>query len=63
VNAIRVTVKGGKITVFLNGEQIKIVRAQEPNGDLLFGLSGQYEKAVDSIPVVRVKSYKVTTGQ
>jgi hypothetical protein len=63
VNAIRVAVKDGRITSFLNGSQIKVTRAQTPEGELRFGLYGQYDKVVDSIPVLRVKSYKVTTGQ
>ena len=63
VNALRVTAKDGKITVFLNGAQLKAVRAQVPDGDLRFGVFGQYDKIVDQMPAIKIKSFKVTAGQ
>jgi hypothetical protein len=63
VNAIRVTVKEGKITLFVNGKQLKVVRAQIPTGPLRFGMYVQVDKAVQSQVDVDFKSYKVTSGQ
>ena len=63
VNVIRVTVKEGKITLFVNGKQLKVVRAQIPAGPLRFGMYAQVDKAIQSEVDVDFTSYKVTSGQ
>jgi hypothetical protein len=66
VNALRVVVKNGTLTTFLNGTQIRAVRAQVPTGNLSFGLDGEFldsNKAVDGSPPIQVKSFKVTAGE
>jgi hypothetical protein len=63
VNALRVTTTGGKISIFLNGQPVKAIRAQIPDGALRFGTHGEVGKVVDKIPLILVKSFKVTSGQ
>jgi hypothetical protein len=63
VNALRVTTTGGKISIYLNGQLAKAVRAQVPEGNLRFGMYSQMDKGVDGSPPILVKSYKVTSGQ
>jgi hypothetical protein len=63
VNALRVTTTGGKISMFLNGQAVKAIRAQVPDGALRFGMHAQLDKAADTIPPILVKSFKVTSGQ
>lgn len=64
VNALRVVAKDGRITLYLNGTQIKApIRAQVPDGNLRFGMLGQYQKPTDAPPAIRVKSFKVTAGE
>jgi len=63
VNALRVTTSGGKISVYLNSQLVKAIRAQVPDGKLRFGLYGQIDKPVDDEAPILVKSYKVTSGQ
>jgi hypothetical protein len=62
-NALRVKAVGGKISIFLNGQAVKAVRAQMPDGDLRFGVYGQVDKAVDTAPPILVSGYTVTSGQ
>ena len=62
LNAIRVTVKDGKITLFVNGKQLKVVRAQIPTTPLRFGMYSQVDKAIQSEVDVAFTSYKVTGG-
>ena len=64
VNALRVTTVGGKISIWLNGQPVKAVRAQIPDGAVRFGVYAQVDKAVEAgAPPVQLKSYKVTSGQ
>jgi hypothetical protein len=62
-NALRVTTLGGKIVVSLNGQPVKTVRAQVPEGDFRFGIYGQLDKPADGATPILVTSYKVTSGQ
>ena len=63
VNTIRVTVKDGKIIFYVNGTQLKTVRAQISNDPLRFGMFAQTDKAIQSSLEVDFTSYSVTTGQ
>ena len=62
VNTLRVTVKDAKVALFLNDQQIKVIRAQIPTGELHFGIYTQAAKSSDANPVILVKSFKVTAG-
>jgi hypothetical protein len=62
-NALRVTTLGGKIAISLNGQPVKMVRAQIPEGEFRFGVYGQVDKGTDGAPPIVVSSYKVTSGQ
>jgi hypothetical protein len=66
VNSLRITALAGVITVYLNGTQVKLLRAQEPaNSSLRFGIIVEMDKTVASgtAPPVLVKSYSVTAGK
>jgi hypothetical protein len=63
VNSVRAVVKNGTITVIVNGQTVKSVRAQMPGGDLKFGFLGQYTKSSPTPVLFPVRSYKVTTGE
>ena len=63
VNVLRVTTIAGKISIYLNGQLEKAIRAQAPDGGLRFGMYAQIDKAVDGTTPILVKSYKVTSGQ
>jgi len=64
LNSLRVTALSGVITVYLNGTQIKSIRAQEPtNPALSFGIFGGSDTAVANPPQVQIKSYSVTAGK
>ena len=63
VNSLRVIAKAGKLTLFLNGTQVKVIRAQVPDGKLQFGFDASLGKAADGVKPLRVKSYKVTEVQ
>jgi hypothetical protein len=61
VNTVRALAKGGKITAFVNGQQIKAIRAPMPQNAPRFGLyaeSGKLEKPV----AIHFSSYLVTEG-
>ena len=62
-NALRVTTLGGRIAISLNGQPVKTVRAQIPEGEFRFGVYGQVDKGADGAPPIVVSSYKVTSGQ
>jgi hypothetical protein len=62
-NALRVTTLGGKIAISLNGQPVKTVRAQIPEGDFRFGVYGQVDKTTDAAPPIVISGYKVTSGQ
>jgi hypothetical protein len=63
VNVLRVTTIAGKISIYLNGQLEKAIRAQSPDGNLRFGFYAQIDKGVDGTTPILVKSYKVTSGQ
>jgi hypothetical protein len=60
VNSVRAIVKNGAITVIVNGQTIKSVRAQIPSGDLKFGFHAEYNKTSATPVLFPVRSYKVT---
>lgn len=60
VNSVRAVVKNGTITVIVNGQTVKSVRALIPSGDLKFGVFAEHTK-VSATPVsFTLRSYKVT---
>lgn len=60
-NALRVIVKDDKITFFINGTQIKVLRAQVTDDDNKFGFfAGEVSRAPTNPRVFTVKSYSVT---
>jgi len=66
VNALRVTEKNGLVTIYVNGSQTKAIRVQVPDVKTQFGVYGEFldrSKATDDSPPIRVKSFKVTTGE
>ena len=63
VNSLRVTALASTITVYLNGTQIKTVRAQEPTNPSRFGIYVQDDTAVANAPPVKITGYTVTTGK
>jgi hypothetical protein len=63
VNTLRIVAKEGKLTLFVNGVQVKAIRAQAPEGESHFGIWAQVEKPTDADTAVVVKSFKVTSGQ
>ena len=66
VNSLRVTALAGVITVYLNGTQVKVIRAQEPtSSSLRFGMLVEMDKPVASgnASPVQIKSYSVTAGK
>jgi hypothetical protein len=64
VNSLRVTAMAGTVTVYLNGTQVKSVRAQEStNPALNFGMVISDDTAVANAPAVLVKGYSVTAGK
>lgn len=62
-NDLRVNAVDGRITVFLNGNQLRAVRAQVPAGRLRFGIWGQYDKAADNLGQIQATAFKVTAGK
>jgi hypothetical protein len=63
VNVLRVVAKENKLTLFINGSQVKVIRALMPTGELRFGVVADVDKASDTNPVVEIKSFKLTTGE
>ena len=63
VISLRAVVKGNTITVIVNGQTIKSVRAQIPSGDFKFGFYGQYGNASAAPVELAVRSYKVTDAK
>jgi hypothetical protein len=61
VNSVRVVAKSGMVTVIVNGQTVKSVRAQFPSDDLKFGFI--YDSGSATTPVLfTVLSYKVTSA-
>ncbi|MBI1868824.1 MAG: hypothetical protein HYS06_11120 [Methylocystis sp.] len=63
VNSIRAIVKNGLITVIVNGNTIRRVRANIPDGDLKFGFFGEYNVTSREAVPFNVHTYKVTSGE
>jgi hypothetical protein len=63
VNSVRAVVKNGTITVIVNGQTVKSVRALIPSDDLKFGFYAQHTKPSATPILFTVRSYKVTTGE
>jgi len=63
VNSLRAVAKDGKLTFFVNGVQVKAMRAQPPEGDSHFGVYAQVRKPTDADTTVVFKNFKVTRGQ
>jgi hypothetical protein len=55
--------KENKLTLFINGSQVKVIRALMPTDELRFGVVAGVDKASDTNPVVEIKSFKLTTGE
>lgn len=62
VNHLRVMVEDGLITMFVNGKEIRKVRAQTPPGLLRFGLRAEPGKAMSGTFDVKFQNFKVTSG-
>ncbi|MGH6836925.1 MAG: hypothetical protein ACREC9_15625 [Methylocella sp.] len=60
VNSVRAVVKNGKITVIVNGQTVKSVRAQIPSGDLKFGFRRSYRNSSPPPVSFTIGPYKVT---
>lgn len=62
VNTLRVTLKGGTVTAYVNGEKVRTQKAQAPSGDSQFGFYVQVDDPVaeEAGRVFSVTSYKVT---
>jgi hypothetical protein len=60
VNSVRAAVKNGTITVIVNGQTVKSVRAQIPASDLKFGFAGERYKPSATPVSFPIHSYKVT---
>jgi hypothetical protein len=57
-------VLSGTITIYLNGTQVKVIRAQEPtNPALEFGMYAQDDTAVANAPKIQITNYSVTVGK
>jgi len=63
VNSLRVTVLSGTITIYLNGQTVKSIRAQEPTGVMFFGMGASDDTAVANAPQVKVQGFSVTAGK
>jgi hypothetical protein len=63
VDSLRVVATSDqKLTITLNGQPIKVIRAQIPPGQLQFGIFARIDKAIDSDVLIRVKNFSVTSG-
>jgi hypothetical protein len=62
VNTLRVTVKSGTITAYVNGEKVRSQKAQAPKADSQFGLYVQVDDPVAEADgrIFNVTNYKVT---
>jgi hypothetical protein len=63
VNAMRVEVKAGKLALTINGQAVKVIRAQVPSTNLRFGVYAQQDDVSAVPPVITVKSFNVTAGK
>jgi hypothetical protein len=63
VNSVRVVVKNGTITIIVNGQTVKTIRAQIPSDDLKFGFRvGNWVSSTTPVSF-GIVSYKVTAGE
>jgi hypothetical protein len=60
VNSVRVVVKKGTITVVVNGQKVKSVRAQAPTNELKFGIDVETTNPSATPITFTMRSYKVT---
>jgi len=63
VNSVHAIVKNGTITVVVNGQTVKTIRAQIPSENLKFGFRGEYDKSSSKPVLFSVRSYKVTAPE
>jgi hypothetical protein len=63
VNSVRVLAKDGKLTLFVNGKQVKAIQTPQPTSPLPFGLYTSVDNATDANPTVKFTSLGVTTGE
>ncbi len=63
VNSIRVNTLKGRVTIYLNGKEVKAIRAQVPTGQMRFGMSAFWVKNLDGRPPIKITNYNVTAGQ
>ncbi len=63
VNSLRIVATADqKLTVTLNGQAVKVIRAQMPTGPLLFGMTAQVDKSLPADITVKVTGFSVTAG-
>ena len=62
VNSLRVVVKDQKMTFFVNGTQVKVLRAQVAANQSRFGLFVESDTAPSSPRAFLVKSFNLTDG-
>jgi hypothetical protein len=63
VNSLRIVATNDqKLTITLNGQPVKVVRAQTPPGALLFGIFAETDKAPPTDTLIRIKEFSVTSG-
>jgi hypothetical protein len=60
VNSVRVVVKSGAITIIVNGQTVKTIRAQIPSNALKFGFRAEYWTSSTTPVSFGIVSYKVT---
>lgn len=63
VNSVRVVVKNGTITIIVNKQTVKSIRALIPSDDLQFGFKGSYLNASTTPVLFSILSYKVTASE
>jgi hypothetical protein len=63
-NTLRVVVKDQKLTFYVNGEKVKALKAQVPDGNNRFGFFAGLEKKAPADPqAFQLKSYSLTEAQ
>jgi len=62
-NSLRVTALNGVITVYLNGNQLRSVKAQAQAPNLSFGILVEDQATAANVPPVNVTGYSVTAGK
>jgi len=63
VNSLRIVATNDqKLTITLNGQPVRVIRAQTPPGSLVFGVFAQTDKAPPTDTPIRIKGFSVTSG-